>query len=140
MTKKEMRKQIADLTERLTKLENMHAKIEEVDNFPWGFTPMAIKERTYCHKIGSYDNRPLTAREVQSVICNPHPQTRERTVSTKNINNITLSELAKFVIDGIPIKRKYSKPTMYESTYTPDSVTKSVETDLGDITITERVD
>lgn len=140
MTKREMRKQIADLTERLTKLENMHARIEEVDNFPWGFTPMAIKERTYCHKIGSYDNRPLTAREVQSVICNPHPQTRERTVSTKNINNITLSELAKFVIDGIPIKRKYSKPTMYESTYTPDSVTKSVETDLGDITITERVD
>lgn len=140
MTKREMRKQIADLTERLVKLENMHARIEEVDNFPWGFTPMAIKERTYCHKIGSYDNRPLTAREVQSVICNPHPQTRERTVSTKNINNITLSELAKFVIDGIPIKRKYSKPTMYESTYTPDSVTKSVETDLGDITITERVD
>lgn len=140
MTKKEMRKQIADLTERLTKLENMHARIEEVDNFPWGFTPMAIKERTYCHKLGYYDDRSLTAREVQSVICNPHPQIRERTVSTKNINNITLSELAKFVIDGIPIKRKYSKPTMYESTYTPDSVTKSVETDLGDITITERVD
>ena len=71
MTKREMRKQIADLTERLTKLENMHARIEEVDDFPWGFTPMAIKERTYCHKIGSYDNRPLTAREVQSIICNP---------------------------------------------------------------------
>ena len=140
MTKREMRKQIADLTERLTKLENMHARIEEVDNFPWEFTPMAIKERTYCHKIGSYDNRPLTAREVQSVICNPHPQTRERTASTKNINNITFNELAKFVIDGTPIQRKYSKPTMYESTYTPDSVTKSVETDLGDITITERTD
>ena len=140
MTKREMRKQIADLTERLTKLENMHARIEEVDDFPWRFTPMAIKERTYCHKIGSYDNRPLTAREVQSVICNPHPRTRERTASTKNINNITFSELAKFVIDGTPINREYSKPTTYKSIYTPDSVTKSVETDLGDITITEGID
>jgi hypothetical protein len=140
MTKREMRKQIADLTERLVKLENMHAKIEEVDNFPWGFTPMAIKERTYCHKIGSYDNRDLTAREVQSVVCNPHPQTRERTASTKSINNITFSELAKFVIDGTPINREYFKPATYKSTYTPDSTTKSVKTDLGDITITEGID
>ena len=140
MTKREMRKQIADLTERLVKLENMHARIEEVDNFPWGFTPMAIKERTYCHKIGSYDNRSLTAREVQSVICNPHPQTRERTASTKNINNITFSELAKFVIDGTPIKRECSKSATYKSIYTPESITKSVKTDLGNITITERTD
>ena len=42
MTEREMRKQIADLTERLVKLENMHARIEEVDDFPWGFTPMAM--------------------------------------------------------------------------------------------------
>lgn len=140
MTKREMQKQIADLTERLTKLENMHARIEEVDTAPWMFTPMAIKERTYCHKIGSYDNRPLTAREVQSVICNPHPRTRERTASTKNINNITFNELAKFVIDGTPISREYSKPTTYKSIYTPKSTTKSVKTDLGDITITEGVD
>jgi hypothetical protein len=140
MTKREMQKQIADLTERLVKLENMHAKIEEVDNFPWGFTPMAIKERTYCHKIGSYDNRDLTAREVQSVVCNPHPQTRERTASTKSINNITFSELAKFVIDGTPINREYSKPTTYKSIYTPEATTKSVKTDLGNITITEGID
>ena len=140
MTKREMQKQIADLTERLVKLENMHAKIEEVDDFPWGFAPMAIKERTYCHKIGSYDNRGLTAREVQSVICNPHPQTRERTASTKNIKKITFNELATFVIDGTPIKREYSKPTTYKSVHTPESVTKSVETDLGNIKITEGTD
>jgi hypothetical protein len=135
-----MRKQIADLTERLVKLENMHARIVEVDDFPWGYTPMAIKERTYCHKMGYYNERSLMAREVQSVICNPHPQTREHTASTKNINNITFSELAKFVIDGTPINREYSKPITYKSTYTPESTTKSVKTDLGDITITEGID
>ena len=140
MTKREMRKQIADLTERLVRLENMHARIVEVDDFPWGFTPMAIKERTYCHKMGYYDDRSLTAREVQNVICNPHPQTRERTASTKNINNITFNELAKFVIDGTHINREYSKPATYKSVYTPESTTKSVKTDLGDITITEGID
>lgn len=140
MTKKEMRKQIADLTERLVKLENMHARIEEVDSLPWGYTPMAIQERAYCHKIGYYEDRSLTAREVQSVICDPHPQTRERTASTKKISDITFNELAKFVIDGTPINREYSKPTTYKSTYTPESTTKSVKTDLGDITITEGID
>jgi hypothetical protein len=114
---------------------------KEVDSLSWGFfTPMAVKERAYCNKIGNYNDRNLTAREVQSVICNPHPRTRERTAFTKNISNITFNELAKFVIDGTPINREYSKPATYKSTYTPESTTRSVETDLGDITITEGID
>ena len=140
MTKREMRKQIADLTERLIKLENMHASIEKIYETSWGYTPLSVRERMYCGMVGSYDGRDLTAREVQRVISNPHPQTRERTTSTKNINNITFSELAKFVIDGTPIKRECSKPTTYKSIYTPESITKSVKTDLGGITITERID
>lgn len=139
-TKRELEKQIAELSERLTYLENMHARIEDEKPLSWSFSPLALRERAYCGKVGSYNNRKLTAREVHNVICDPHPFTRERTVSTKNINDITLSELAKFVLDGIPIKRKRSQPVTYESTYTPESVTRSVETELGDITITERID
>ena len=33
MTKREMRKQIADLTERLIKLENMHAETRKADSW-----------------------------------------------------------------------------------------------------------
>ena len=40
MTKREMRKQIADLTERLIKLENMHAETRKADSWEGlGFTP-----------------------------------------------------------------------------------------------------
>ena len=122
MTKKQLQKQIEVLTERLVYLENMHAKIEEVDVHPLDYTPMSIKTRTYCGKIGSYYGRNLTAREVRNVISDPHPYTREHTASTRDIKDITFSELVKFVIDGTPIKRKYSKSTMYVSTYTPETL------------------
>lgn len=139
-SKKEMQKQIEMLTERLTYLENMHARLENANQFSWGCTPLTVRERAYEGKIGRYNGRDLTRNEVREVLSNPHPQTREHTATTSKINHITLQELAKFVIDKVPIKRVYHKSDRYEVLHDPDSITKSVETDLGNIKITEGTD
>ena len=140
MTKKQMQAQIEVLTKRLTYLENMHARLENVDEFPWSYTPLAIRENVYEKKIGHYNGRDLTRNEVREVIGCPHPQTREYTATTSKIDHITLQELAKFVLDKVPITRKYHKPVTYEFEVVPGSIIKSVETDLGDIKITEGTD
>lgn len=109
MTKREMRKQIADLTERLVKLENMHAKIEEVDDFPWGFTPAARREFVWCGMEGSYCGRRLTARELSDRYGHPQPvqvdysritNVPKNMANTDRIPNVTFDELARFVLDG----------------------------------------
>lgn len=144
MTKKQMQAQIEALTERLTYLENMHARIEQADDSMWIFSPMRKHELSYDNKIGRYHGidltRDLTREEVREVICNPHPYTREHTATTSKIDHITLQELAKFVIDKVPIRRVYHKSDRYEVTHDPNSITKSVETDLGNIKITEGTD
>lgn len=140
MTKREMRKQIDALTKRLTYLENMHARLEKVGGFPWGYSPFAEREYAYEGKIGRYNDRDLTRSEVREVIGCPHPQTREYTATTSKLDHVTLQELARFVIDKVPIKRVYHKSDRYEVLHDPDSVTKSVETDLGNIKITEGTD
>lgn len=139
-TKKQMQAQIEALTARLTYLENMHASLESVDNMPWIHTPSARYERVYDGKIGRYNGRNLTSNEVHEVICCPHPRTREYTANTSKLNHVTLQELAKFVLDKVPITRKYHKPASYELEVVPGSIIKSVETDLGDIKITEGTD
>lgn len=141
-SKKQMQAQIEALTARLTYLENMHARLENVREFPWSYTPLAERERerTYEGKIGHYNGRDLTRSEVREVIGCPHPQTRERTATTSKLDHVTLQELAKFVIDKTPIKRVHYKSDRYEVLHDPDSITKSVETDLGNIKITEGTD
>jgi hypothetical protein len=136
-SKKQMQAQIEALTERLTYLENMHARLENVMEFPWGYTPLAERECVYEGKIGHYNGRGLTKSELRQVIGCPHPQTREHTATTSKLDHITLQELARFVIDKVPIKRVYHKSDRYEILHDPDSITKSVETDLGNIKITE---
>lgn len=140
MTKRKMQAQIESLTARLTYLENMHARLENVSQFSWGYTPLAERELTYEGKIGRYNGRDLTRNEVREVIGCPHPQTREYTATTSKLDHITLQELAKFVIDKVPIKRVHYKSDRYEVLHDPDSITKSVETDLGNIKITEGTD
>ncbi len=140
MTKRKMQAQIEVLTKRLTYLENMHARLENVDELPWSYTPLAIRERAYEKKIGRYNGRDLTRNELREVIGCPHPQTREHTATTSKLDHVTLQELAKFVIDRVPITRKCHKSTSYEIEVAPDSITKSVETDLGNIKITEGTD
>ena len=140
-SKKQMQAQIEALTERLTYLENMHARLEDIDDYPWTrYTPSFFHDRVYEGKIGRYNGRNLTKSEVRGVICCPHPQTREHTAATSKLSNVTLQELAKFVIDKVPITRKYHKSASYEIIHDPDSITKSVETDLGNIKIMEGTD
>ena len=140
MTKRKMQAQIDTLTKRLTYLENMHARLEKVGGFPWGYSPLAEREYVYEGKIGRYNGRDLTRSEVREVIGCPHPQTREYTATTSKLDHVTLQELARFVIDRVPITRKCHKSTSYEIEVAPGTVTKSVETDLGNIKITEGTD
>lgn len=141
MTKREMQAQIEALTARLTYLENMHASIEDTDGCPWiRHTPSFLHEHAYEGKIGRYNGRNLTRNEVHEVICCPHLQTREYTATTSNLGHVTLQELARFVLDKVPITRKYDKSVSYEFEVVPGSITKSVETDLGNIKITEGTD
>ena len=140
-SKREMLKQIEALTKRLTYLENMHARFEDTDDCPWiRYTPSFLHENAYEGKIGRYNGRDLTRNEVREVIGCPHPRTREYTATTSKIDHVTLQELAKFVLDRVPITRKYHKSVSYEFEVLPDSITKSVETDLGNIKITEGTD
>ena len=136
-SKKQMQAQIDALTERLTYLENMHATLEDVGEIFWSFSSLTERENAYEGKIGRYNGRDLTKSEVREVIGCPHPRTREYTATTSKIDHITLQELAKFVIDKVPIKRVYHRSDRYEVLHDPDSITKSVETDLGNIKITE---
>lgn len=139
-SKKQMQAQIEALTKRLTYLENMHARLENVSEFPWSYSLLAERERVYEGKIGHYNGRDLTRNEVREVIGCPHPQTREHTATTSKLDHVTLQELARFVIDRVPITRKCHKSTSYEIEVAPDFITKSVETDLGNIKITEGTD
>lgn len=141
MTKKQMQAHIEALTARLTYLENMHARLEDTDDCFWiRYTPSFLHENAYEGKTGRCNGRDLTRNEVREVIGCPHPQTREYTATTSKLDHITLQELAKFVIDKVPIKRVHYKSDRYEVLHNPKSITKSVETDLGNIRTTEGTD
>ena len=141
MTKRELQAQIEALTERLTYLENMHARLEDTHDCSWTrYDPSFSLENAYEGVVGCYNGRDLTRREVCEVVGCPHPQTREHTATTSKIDHVTFQELAKFVIDKVPIKRVYHKSDRYEVLHDSDSITKSVETDLGKIEITEGTD
>ena len=137
-SKRKMQKQIEALTARLTYLENMHARLEDIDDFPSvAFTASFLNENAYEGKIGRYNGRDLTRSEVREVIGCPHLQTREHTATTSKLDHVTLQELAKLVIDKVPIKRVHYRSDRYEVLHNPEFITKSVETDLGNIKITE---
>lgn len=140
-SKKQMQAQIEALTARLTYLENMHVRLEDTDDCPCiRYTPSFLYENAYEGKIGRYNGRDLTRSEVREVIGCPHPQTREYTATTSKLDHVTLQELARFVIDRVPITRKCHKSASYEVEVAPGTITKSVETDLGNIKITEGTD
>jgi hypothetical protein len=134
---RELEAKVEALTQRLTYLENMHAFFEHVNNSRWAFSPLARFEYTYHGMTGRYNDRDLTAHEVQEAMDNPHPYTRERTAQTNKIIDVTLQELAQYVIDKKPIKREHHKSDRYETVYDADGITRSVETELGNIAIKE---
>ena len=150
MTKREMRNQIADLTERLVKLENMHARIRKADSWEsLGFTPAARREFVWCGMEGSYYGRQLTARELMDRCHHPQPEqvdysritnVPKNTANTDRIPKVTFDELARFVLDGTPIERKRKEEVVYQTSYSPNETSEFVETKLGNISVVERTD
>ena len=136
-SKKQLMKEIEELKARLTYLENMHAQIEHAEDCLWSFSPLAKVEHEYHWMIGRYNGRELTSHEVREVSSNPHPYTREHTAHTNKLTGVTFQELAQFVLDKKPIKREYYKSDRYEKVYGADSIKKSVQTGLGNISIEE---
>lgn len=145
MTKREMRKQIADLTERLVKLENMHAKTRKADSWEGlGFSPATRLEFVWCGIEGSYCGRQLTARELSDRHVHPQPKQVDYScitnipknrVNTDRIPNVTLEELARFVLDGTPIERKTKEEVVYQTSYSPNETSEFVKTKLGNISV-----
>lgn len=150
MTKREMRKQIADLTERLIKLENMHAEISKADSWEsFSFSPAARREFVWCGMEGSYCGRQLTARELSDRYRHPQPaqvdysritNVPKNTVNTDRIPKVSFEELARFVLDGTPIERKTKGEVVYQTSYSPNETSEFVETKLGNISVVERTD
>ena len=150
MTKREMRKQIAELTERLVKLENMHAETRKADSWEClGFTPAARREYVWRNMEGNYCGRQLTARELADRYCHPQPaqvdysritNVPKNAVDTDRISRVTFDELARFVLDGTPIERKTKEEVVYQTSYSPNETSEFVETKLGNISVIERTD
>ena len=150
MTKREMRKQIADLTERLVKLENMHAETRGADSWEsLGFTPMARQKFVWGGMEGSYCGRQLPAGELINKPRHPKPMwvdysrvtnVPKNTVDTDRIPRVTLEELARFVLDGTPIERKKKEEVVYKTSYSPNETSESVKTKLGNISVIEKTD
>ena len=150
MTKKEMQKQIEELTERLVKLENMHAETRKADSWEgFGFTSAARREFVWCGMEGNYCGRQLTAKELMDRYHHPQParvdysritNVPKNTVSTVRIPKVTFEELARFVLDGAPIERKRKEEVIYQTSYSPNETSEFVETKLGNISVIERTD
>ena len=150
MTKREMQKQIADLTERLVKLENMHANVMLGRSWECPFdVRRGALWKTDDGRIGFYGDRQLTAREVQYQTRHPHPKqvdyrcltnVPKTAVDTDRIPKVTFDELARFVLDGTPIERKTREEVVYQTSYSPNETSESVETKLGNISVVERTD
>lgn len=150
MTKKEMRKQIADLTERLVKLENMHAETREANSWEsLGFTPITRHKFVWGNMEGSYCGRQLTAGELINRPRHPQPMQVDysritnipkNTVDTDRIPRVALEELARFVLDGTPIERKTKEEVVYKTSYSPNETSESVKTKLGNISVIEKTD
>ena len=150
MTKRKMRKQIEDLTERLVKLENMHAEIRGANSWEsLGFTQIAREKFVWCGMEGSYCGRQLTAGELINRPRHPQParvdysrvtNVPKNTVNTDRIPKVTLEELARFVLDGTPIERKTKEEVVYKTSYSPNETSEFVETKLGNISVVERTD
>lgn len=135
-SKKKLMERIERLEEQVRRLENMHARVTLVprrlsDRL---FTRSGLFEE-YIHdgKEASYCGRQLTAHEIRGRW--EHPLVQERTAWTKKISGVTHEELAQYVLDGKPIERKQEGKVVYTTTYAPGIKTKSVKTDIGDISI-----
>lgn len=141
-SKKELEKRIIQLEAQVRRLENMHARVLPVNSWqstnPFTRSPLSSYEYSYDGKEASYCGRNLTAEEVKTRW--EHPQIKDRGAWTKNVIDVTHEELARYVLDGTPIRRKQEGKVVYVSTLSPGEKTKSVKTDIGNISITKGID
>jgi hypothetical protein len=129
--RKKLLARIKELEDRLTDLENMHAR--EYDMASWEKPCITIHRgldwQNDFSKIRVYRDRQLTYEEF----CE-HPQPKQvdykritniptSAVDTDRIPKVTLGELARLVIDGTPIKRQEKISAKRISEYTEDSTT-----------------
>lgn len=148
-SKKQMEKRIADLEAQVRRLENMHATILPKNS--WELPSFISLSHGYLHrdKVGYYNGRQLTNGEI--LLQSYHPQPKQvdysritkvpkNTVSTDRIPNVTLEELARFVLDGTPIERKTKEEVVYQTSYAPNETSEFVETKLGNISVVERTE
>ena len=129
--RKKLLARIKELEDRLTDLENMHAR--EYDTSSWEKPCITIHRgldwQNDFGKVRVYRDRQLTYEEF----CE-HPQPKQvdykritnvpsNTAHTERIGSITFEELARLVIDGTPIKRQEKVMSKRISEYTEDTTT-----------------
>lgn len=148
MTKKQMKEKIEKLEEQVRKLENMHAIIRPTNSWE-RVSLFSDKRYTWLGMEGTYCGRSLTWEEIKDRYEHPQPKRVDYSritnvpkvaVSTDRIPNVTLDELARFVLDGTPIERKTKEEVVYQTSYSPNETSEFVETKLGNISIVERTD
>ena len=129
--RKKLLARIKALEDRLTDLENMHAR--EYDMTSWEKPCITIHRgldwQNDFGKVRVYRDRQLTYEEF----CE-HPQPKQvdykritnvpsTTAHTERIGCITFEELARLVIDHTPIKRQEKVKSKRISEYTEDTTT-----------------
>ena len=149
-SKKQMEKRIADLEAQVRRLENMHATILPKDSWEMpSFMRGGSDWEDRRLRRGYYNGRQLTSGEIALQPYHPQPKQVDysritnipkKTVSTDRIPNVTLDELARFVLDGTPIERKTKEEVVYQTSYSPNETSEFVETKLGNISVIERND
>ena len=137
---------IKALEAQVRRLENMHAII--LPRSSWELPGWVnVSNTDTVGRLGYYNNRQLTAGEIYTQPHHPQPKQvdyrritniPEVKANTKNINGVTMEELARYVLDGTPITRKTKEPVTYVMEHGPESVTSKVYTRLGDITTIEK--
>lgn len=143
-SKKELLKRIEDLEERITRLENMHARImpkkswEIVGNIHTG-----INWEDDDGNIATYYGRQLRFSEMHTAKFHPLPRSipyrliedaPKPSAKTEAIGRISLEELARLVIDGTPIERTEKFEGQMGVKYDRTRKVESVDTPLGSIT------
>lgn len=140
---KELETRIGELEGCVRELENMHARIvparTEFSN-RYFLARDLFEDYVYKGVEGNYCGRQLTAQEIALRPKHPRVEHVPQIAQTDKISNITLDELARLVIDGKSIVRKNTESVTHTTLYSPTHKTETIDTSLGSIIKTERVD
>lgn len=131
--RKKLLARIEALEAQIRRLENMHATILPIDNWEMPtFIHFGQDWEDNYKRVGYYNGRQLTKAEVELQPHHPQPKQVDykritnvpsSAVDTDRIPKVTLGELARFVIDGTPIKRQEKISAKRISEYTKDTTT-----------------